>query len=85
MGNDAERLHNLRRDPRVSFTILVAATRPYAHVWLGGRAVDVRDDADLRNLDMLSDIYFGEPFPDRTLTPVAVIVEVDRWNSYRLS
>ncbi|HEY2594451.1 MAG TPA: hypothetical protein VGK33_11170 [Chloroflexota bacterium] len=69
---------------RASYRVVVGTTRPYAHVWLGGRAVDVKDDADLSNLDELSQIYFGEPFPDRTLTPVAVIAEIDRWYSYGL-
>jgi hypothetical protein len=61
MGSAAERLKNLRRDSRASFGILVNATPPYAHVWLGGRAVEVSEDADLRALDERPYIYVGEP------------------------
>jgi nitroimidazol reductase NimA-like FMN-containing flavoprotein (pyridoxamine 5'-phosphate oxidase superfamily) len=76
MDRDARRLTTLRRDPRVSITVIVATTRPYAHVWLGGRAIEFNDDADHSNLRSLYQIYYGEPpAPGRTDIPVAVVID----------
>jgi nitroimidazol reductase NimA-like FMN-containing flavoprotein (pyridoxamine 5'-phosphate oxidase superfamily) len=83
MDQDARRLANLRRDPRVSITVIVSPTRPFAHVWLSGRAAEFNDDTDLSNLNLMYQIYTGgPPAPDRTDIPVAVAVDIERWYAY---
>lgn len=74
------RARNLRNDPRVSLTILGESW--YDHVSLLGRAVEFRDDTNLKDLDMLSTRYTGQPYPKRHLTCVSVLIEIERWHSW---
>src|SRR3989449_7849749 len=53
MDESRLRLGFIRRDPRVSLTVLDAASW-YRHVSLLGRVVRIEDDADLADIDRLS-------------------------------
>ncbi len=74
------RIQNIRRDPRVSLTVL--ADSWYSHVSLLGRAVEIRDDADFSDVDRLSGRYLGEPYGEYDAALFSVIVEVERWHTY---
>ncbi|MDT0614678.1 PPOX class F420-dependent oxidoreductase [Streptomyces lancefieldiae] len=75
------RLKHLRRDPRVSLTVL-AGDDWYTHVTLIGRVVETRDDEELTGIDRLSTQYTGKPYPDRVRARVSAWIEVERWHGW---
>ncbi|HET9379432.1 MAG TPA: PPOX class F420-dependent oxidoreductase [Streptomyces sp.] len=75
------RLKHLRRDPRVTLTVLDKESW-YTHVSLLGRVVEMRDDEDLADIDRLSRHYTGNPYPDRERPRVSAWIEVDRWHGW---
>jgi PPOX class probable F420-dependent enzyme len=76
LDDGRRRLEHLRRDPRVSLTVL--ASDWYRHVSLQGRVVDLYPDAGLRDIDRISRHYTGHDYPDRTSPRVSGWVEIDR-------
>jgi len=74
------RLKHLRRDPRVSLTVL--AEDWYTHVTLMGRVVELRDDEGLADIDRVSTHYTGRPYPNRTDPRVSAWIEVERWHGW---
>jgi PPOX class probable F420-dependent enzyme len=80
MDRDSHRLRHLQREPRVALTVL--GDDWYNQLSLLGRAVEVRDDPDLSDIDRLSQQYLGEPYEDRSYTGVSVLVEIDRWHTW---
>lgn len=83
LGLDATRarLKHLRRDPRVSLTVL-AADDWYTHVSLQGRVGPITEDVGLQEIDRLSTHYTGSPYPDREHPRVAVRLQVERWHAW---
>lgn len=75
------RLEHLRADPHVSLTAL-AEDNWYTHVSVQGRAVEIRDDVDLVDIDRLSRHYGGRPYAVRDRARVSVLVEVDQWHGW---
>ncbi|MGC9380536.1 PPOX class F420-dependent oxidoreductase [Streptomyces sp. MH13] len=75
------RLGHVRRDPRVTLTVL-AGDDWYTHVTLIGRVTETRDDEDLTGIDRLSRHYTGDPYPDRVRARVSAWVEVERWHGW---
>ncbi|MEV5549838.1 PPOX class F420-dependent oxidoreductase [Streptomyces sp. NPDC052309] len=71
------RLKHLRRDPRVTLTVLDGDDW-YTHVTLIGRVVQTRDDEGLADIDRLSAQYTGKPYPDRVRARVSAWIEVER-------
>jgi hypothetical protein len=68
------RLRNLRRDPRVTLTVL-ADDDWYTHVTLIGRVVETHDDEGLADIDRISRHYTGKPYPDRVRARVSAWIE----------
>ncbi|MEV7141956.1 PPOX class F420-dependent oxidoreductase [Streptomyces tauricus] len=75
------RLKHLRRDPRVTLTVLDGEDW-YTHVTLLGEVVDMKDDEGLADIDRISRHYTGEPYPDRVRDRVSGWIEVDRWHGW---
>ncbi|MFJ8157272.1 PPOX class F420-dependent oxidoreductase [Streptomyces sp. NPDC094468] len=75
------RLRHLRRDPRVTLTVLDGADW-YTHVTVVGRAVELTEDQGLADIDRIAVHYTGRPYPDRVRTRVSAWVEVDRWHGW---
>ncbi|GAB2696019.1 PPOX class F420-dependent oxidoreductase [Thalassiella azotivora] len=75
------RLQHLRRDPRVSLTVL-ADDDWYTHVSVQGRVTELTDDTDLRGIDRISRHYTGNPYPVRDRPRVDAWIEVDRWHGW---
>ncbi|MGW0476669.1 PPOX class F420-dependent oxidoreductase [Streptomyces coeruleorubidus] len=75
------RLKHLRRDPRVTLTVL-ADDNWYTHVTLIGRVTEMYDDKDLTDIDLLSRHYGGRPYPNRVRPRVSAWIEVDRWHGW---
>ena len=82
LGLDAgrARLEHMRRDPRISLTVL--AEDWYTHVSLQGRVGPVTDDVGLAEIDKLATHYLGTPYPDRTSPRVATRLTVERWHAW---
>ena len=83
LGLDATRarLKHLRRDPRVSLTVL-AADDWYTHVSLQGRVGPITEDVGLQEIDRLSTHYTGQPYPNRESPRVSALVEIERWHAW---
>jgi PPOX class probable F420-dependent enzyme len=77
------RLKFLRRDPRVSLTVLDEKDW-YKHVTLMGRVVSLEDDPDLVDIDRLSQRYRGAPYRIRDRKRVSAWVEVERWYAWNV-
>ncbi|MGW3682850.1 PPOX class F420-dependent oxidoreductase [Streptomyces prasinus] len=75
------RLKHLRRDPRVTLTVL-ADDDWYTHVTLIGRVVELNDDEGLADIDRISRHYTGNPYPDRVRARVSAWIEVERWHGW---
>ncbi|MEU0615939.1 PPOX class F420-dependent oxidoreductase [Streptomyces albogriseolus] len=75
------RLRHLRRDPRVTLTVL-DADNWYTHVTLIGRVTEMHDDEDLTDIDRLSRHYGADAYPDRERRRVSAWVEVERWHGW---
>ena len=81
MDEGRRRLDHLRRDPRVSLTVLDEASW-YTHVSVVGRVVEMREDEGLVDIDRLSKHYNGRPYPNRERGRVSAWIEIDRWHGW---
>jgi PPOX class probable F420-dependent enzyme len=83
LGLDAKRvrLKHMRKDPRVSLTVLSEADWG-THVSVQGRVVSIVDDVGLHDIDRLARHYTGQPYPDRKRPRVSAQVEVERWHAW---
>lgn len=81
LDHERVRLRHLRRDPRLSLTVL-QGTDWYTHVTLIGRVTELRDDVGLTEADRIARHYTGDPYPDRARPRVTAFVTVDRWHGW---
>jgi PPOX class probable F420-dependent enzyme len=81
MDEGRARLDYLRRDPRVSLTVLDGDDW-YRHVSLRGRVVSLEDDRGLAGIDRLSQHYRGAPYRNRQRGRVNAWIEVDSWHAW---
>ncbi|MEU6198575.1 PPOX class F420-dependent oxidoreductase [Streptomyces sp. NPDC047061] len=75
------RLRHLRRDPRLTLTVLDGGDW-YTHVTLIGRVVDTYEDDGLTDIDRIAGHYTGKPYPDRVRARVSAWIEVERWHGW---
>ncbi len=68
---------NTERDSRVAISIFDLKD-PYSQAQLRGRVVERRSDSDFKLLDGISRKYVGEPYPDHSEAPLALVIEVDK-------
>jgi PPOX class probable F420-dependent enzyme len=78
MADTRKRLDHMRRDPRVSLTVIGKDTF-YNQVTLRGRAAEIADDDDLSGIDRLSTHYTGAPYARREQKRVNAWIEVESW------
>lgn len=81
MAASRKRLDHLRRDPRVSLTVLDADDW-YRHVTLRGRVVSMDDDTDLEGIDRLSRQYTLQPYARRDEPRVQAVIDIDAWHAW---
>jgi PPOX class probable F420-dependent enzyme len=81
MDESRARLAFMRREPRVSLTVLDAESW-YRQVNLDGRVAELLDDERLEDIDRLARHYTGRPFRDRERRRVSAWVEVERWHDW---
>jgi PPOX class probable F420-dependent enzyme len=75
------RLEHLRRDPRVSLTVLQKDDW-YHHVSLSGTVERIEDDTDLVDIDRLAVRYTGKPYRNRTSPRVSAWMRPERWHQW---
>jgi PPOX class probable F420-dependent enzyme len=80
MDRDSHRLQHLRGNPRIALTVLGDSW--YDQLSLLGRAVEVREDTDLADIDGLSRRYLSEPYEPRDYNGISVLVEVERYHTW---
>ncbi|MGW2022405.1 PPOX class F420-dependent oxidoreductase [Streptomyces decoyicus] len=81
MDEGRKRLEHLRNDPRVSLTVLDEGNW-YTHLSLIGHVAEIRDDAELADIDRLAQHYMGKPYPQRDRRRVSAWIEIDRWHGW---
>jgi PPOX class probable F420-dependent enzyme len=81
MDEGRARLDYIRRDPRVSLTVLDNDDW-YHHVSLRGRVAQLEDDADLSGIDRISRHYTGQPYAQRDRGRVNAWIEVETWHAW---
>jgi PPOX class probable F420-dependent enzyme len=81
MDDTRVRLQHLRRDPRVTLTVLDEASW-YTHVSLIGRVEGLTPDDGLTDIDRLSTHYGGSPYPDRESPRTSAWLRVERWHGW---
>jgi PPOX class probable F420-dependent enzyme len=81
MDEGRKRLDYLRRDPRVSLTVL-DADGWQTHVSMQGKVVELFDDDGLNDIDRLSTHYSGQKYPNRERKRVSAWIEVERWHGW---
>ena len=81
MDETRVRLKHLRRDPRVTLTVLDESSW-YTHVSLIGSVDQMRDDVGLADIDRLSTHYNDRPYPNRESPRVSAWMTVDRWHGW---
>ena len=81
MDGTRKRLEHLRRDPRVSLTVL-GKDDWYRHVSLGGVVERLVDDPGLVDIDRLAIRYTGKPYRNRTSPRVSAWMRPERWNRW---
>ncbi|MBW8741783.1 MAG: PPOX class F420-dependent oxidoreductase [Gaiellaceae bacterium] len=72
------RLEYLRRDPRISLTVLDDESW-YRQVTLMGRVVEIVPDDDLVDIDRLARRYTGNAYRDRARKSISAWLEPERW------
>lgn len=82
MDEGRARLEHLRRDPRVSLSVLDGEDW-YTHVSLRGRIVSLADDEGFADIDRLSLHYRGRPYANRQRGRVSAWIEVVSWHGWR--
>lgn len=84
MDDTRLRLRFLRRDPRVSLTVLDTESW-YRHITLVGHVVELHPDVGLAGIDRLARRYTGRAYPDRDNPRTNAWVEVDSWHGWDAS
>jgi PPOX class probable F420-dependent enzyme len=84
MDEGRKRLEFMRRDPRVSVTVL-GKDSWYHQVSLRGKVVSIQADADLSDIDRISRHYTGAPYSDRDSGRCSAWIEVAAWWGWALS
>ena len=74
------RLDYLRKDPRVSLTVLDGGDW-YRHVSIRGRVVSLEPDEDLKDIDRLCRHYRDQDYPSRD-PRFSAWIEVDTWHAW---
>jgi PPOX class probable F420-dependent enzyme len=81
MDSGRKRLEYLRKEPRVSLTVL-NDTDWYSHVSIQGRVTSLEEDEGLADIDRLSRAYTGKPYSNRERPRVSAWIDVETWHAW---
>ena len=73
-GRDTAKVRNVEHDPRVTISVVNHAN-PYEEAIIRGTVVEVRNDNDLADMDQISTVYTGKPFPFRSPPRVTIVIQ----------
>ena len=76
-GRDVAKVRNVEHDPRVTVSVVNHAN-PYEEAMIRGTVVEVRNDNDLVDMDPISIVYTGRPFPFRQPPRVTIVIQPTR-------
>jgi hypothetical protein len=77
-GEGSLKVRNLRRDPRLSLSV-IDFQDPYEEVRIRGDVVEFRDDSKFEIMDEIARKYIGKEFPFRNPAGrVAMIIAVEK-------
>jgi PPOX class probable F420-dependent enzyme len=82
MDEGRVRLRHLRRDPRMTLSVMDKENW-YTHVGLVGRVVEMYEDEGMADVDRIAEHYTGKPYPIRDRARVSAWVEIDQWFGWR--
>jgi hypothetical protein len=80
MDGRGRRARQLRRDPRLSLSVLGDSW--YSQVSLECRVQSFGEDTDFEAIDATSIHYLGEPYADHETPSLAVAATVERWHTF---
>jgi PPOX class probable F420-dependent enzyme len=72
------RLKNMRRDPRVSLTVLDGSSW-YRQLTLFGRVVEIRADSQFEDIDRLCLRYTRRQFQNRLRARISALIKPEGW------
>ena len=72
------RLKNMRRDPRVSLSVMDGADW-YRQLTIFGRVAEIRDDPEFKDIDRLCLRYTRRQFTNRLRARISALIEPERW------
>ncbi len=75
------RLKHLRRDGRVSLTMLKERAW-YTHVSVQGKVIEIVPDEGLADIDRLAIHYTGKPYRNRKNARFSAWVEIESWHGW---
>ncbi|MFI5628653.1 PPOX class F420-dependent oxidoreductase [Streptomyces sp. NPDC051664] len=81
MDEGRKRLEHIRRDPRVTLTVLDEAAW-YTHISIIGRVAETRPDEGLADIDRLARQYLGTDYRMRDRDRVSAWIEIERWHGW---
>lgn len=81
MDEGRKRLEHIRRDPRVTLTVLDEAGW-YTHISIIGRVAETRPDEGLADIDRLARQYLGTDYRMRARDRVSAWIEIERWHGW---
>ena len=84
MDATRKRLEHLRRDPRVSLTVL-DGDNWYTHVSVIGRVAELVDDTELSDIDRIARHYTGKHYPVRDRKRVSAWIDIEVWHAWNVS
>jgi PPOX class probable F420-dependent enzyme len=84
MDSTRLRLKNMRRDPRVSLTVMDSADW-YRQLTIFGRVAEIRDDPEFKDIDRLSLRYTRRQFGNRLRARISALIVPDAWYGWQAS
>jgi PPOX class probable F420-dependent enzyme len=82
MDEGRVRLRHLRRDPRVTLSVMDKEDW-YTHIGFVGRVVEMYEDEGMADVDRIAEHYTGKPYPIRDRARVSAWIEIDQWFGWR--
>lgn len=73
-GRGTAKVRNAEHHPHVALSVL-AHDNPYDELMVRGTVVEIRDDIDNADMDVISHVYTGKPFPIRGRDRVTIVIE----------
>jgi PPOX class probable F420-dependent enzyme len=82
LDHSRARLEHLRKDPRVSLTVL--DNNWYRHVSLQGRVVAIEPDEELKDIDRISRHYRDQDYTVRDSARFSAWIDVHTWHAWNV-